>query len=318
LAVEFIVDMAGLEGLRRVLLDLAQGMNVNDALEREVGSLSILEPKFEDFVRQRAEDLAAEVDWEEPDLAEDEEPRARPSAQEWLADHPDSFWALLERGQELAAEENWEAAKEPLARVIRLVPEYVGADNAYRLLAIVHRELGEHELEKQALLAWAERDADALEAYARLVEIGVSEEKWEMVVENARRHLAVNPLIEAPHRYLARAAEELGDFATASDAYRAVLVFDPVDPAEVHYRLANAMYRGRSTSSDERNLDEAKRQVLLALAEAPRFRAAQGLLLEIVGQAQAAPDLEEAARNDEEVAPTPSPAIPATAPPRTP
>jgi hypothetical protein len=54
-------------------------------------------------------------------------------------------------------------------------------------------------------------------------------------------------------------------------------LLDPPDPAAAHYQLARLLHaRGGSES-------EAKRQVLESLEDAPRFRDAQRLLLEIEG-----------------------------------
>ncbi len=50
---------------------------------------------------------------------------------------------------------------------------------------------------------------------------------------------------------------------------------DPADPAELHYRLAKHLLQ---LGQDR----EAERQVLMALEEAPRFRDAHRLLLNIV------------------------------------
>ena len=58
---------------------------------------------------------------------------------------------------------------------------------------------------------------------------------------NAKRFLAVNPLVPTPHRELARAAEHLGERDQALTAYRAVAMLDDTDPAEVHYRLAKLL-----------------------------------------------------------------------------
>jgi len=73
---------------------------------------------------------------------------------------------------------------------------------------------------------------------------------------------------------MARAAEGLGVTDVAIDAYRALLLMDPVDPAEVHYRLAFWLER-------RGELELARRHVLQSLEEAPRFRAAHGLLLKL-------------------------------------
>jgi tetratricopeptide (TPR) repeat protein len=95
---------------------------------------------------------------------------------------------------------------------------------------------------------------------------------WKSVSQNAERCLAVNPLIPQPYRGLSRASEELGETRTAIVAYEKLLLLDPADPADVHFRLGQLL-----RSSDAAS---AKRHVLQALEEAPRFRAAHQLLLE--------------------------------------
>jgi tetratricopeptide (TPR) repeat protein len=114
-----------------------------------------------------------------------------------------------------------------------------------------------------------------VEVFARLAELGSQSGDWELTRECATRWLAVNPLVPEPHRLAAKAAEELKDDALAVASYRALLLMNPFDPAEAHYQLASALRRTGQ-------LDEAKREVLLALEETPRYRAAQKLLLEIV------------------------------------
>jgi Flp pilus assembly protein TadD len=57
---------------------------------------------------------------------------------------------------------------------------------------------------------------------------------------------------------------------------------DPADPAGLHYRLGAALARLGRTS-------EARRQVLRALEEAPRYREAHQLLLQLVDEEIQAP-----------------------------
>jgi predicted TPR repeat methyltransferase len=92
------------------------------------------------------------------------------------------------------------------------------------------------------------------------------------------RLLQVNPLIPQPYRALAQAAEANDNAHQAATAYRTLLLMDPPDPAETHYRLALALHKMGDT--------DAKRHVLTSLEEAPRFRAAHRLLLEITGPQQ--------------------------------
>jgi tetratricopeptide (TPR) repeat protein len=116
-------------------------------------------------------------------------------------------------------------------------------------------------------------DADATDAYLRLMELTAAAQDWPAVVQNAERFLAVNPLLAQPHRYLAQASEQTGQAPLAIASYRALLLLDPPDPAEVHFKLARLLQRSGDAS--------AKRHVLQALEEAPRFREAHRLLLEI-------------------------------------
>jgi len=67
----------------------------------------------------------------------------------------------------------------------------------------------------------------------------------------------------------------LGNYEMAIAAYRKLLALDPPDPSEAHFQLAKLLHeRGKGAA-------EAKRNVLQALEEAPRFRDAQRLLLDM-------------------------------------
>jgi tetratricopeptide (TPR) repeat protein len=277
LVVEFLVEKYELETLQRILTDLGAGMPINDSLQRYAGSLAELDAEFAAYAEKRAKELASEADWEEPDVP----PIAGLDAWEtWIKDHPKSFVGLQTVAKKLIEAERFEEAKAPLEALKAIYPEYDGADNADALLSRVHRELGDMDQERQALEEWARRADDAAEAYLRLMELAAQAEDWPAVKANAVRMLAVNPLVRTPHEHLAKAAESLGDAEAAIAGYRAVLALEPFDPAEAHYRLARLLHA-------QGDREEAKRQVLLALEEAPRFRAAHRLLLEIVHQSRA-------------------------------
>jgi len=95
--------------------------------------------------------------------------------------------------------------------------------------------------------------------------------------------LAVKPMTATAYRSLGRAFEErAGTDKPAADgavsAFRNVLRLEPADPADVHLRLARLLRK--------RDPRAARRHVLDALAEAPRFREAHKLLLELHGEAR--------------------------------
>ena len=98
---------------------------------------------------------------------------------------------------------------------------------------------------------------------------------WQAARKHILRSLAVNPLAPATHRRAAAAAEKLADRELAIASYRALLLLDTFDAADTHYKLATLLHQ-------QGNLLEAKRHTLLALEDAPRYRDAQKLLLEIV------------------------------------
>jgi tetratricopeptide (TPR) repeat protein len=267
LVVEFLVDSYGFNALRAILVDLGHGVHINAAREKHAGRLARIERDFEAFARKRAEALAPEADWEQP------EPDQATNWQAWLAERPNSYWALTMQAKSLMAQERWDQAKAPLEKLISLYPGDTEGDNAYRMLAEVHRNLSETDKELEVLQTWAVQSADAVTAFGRLMEIGTECEQWDMVVANGQRYLAVFPMLAPTHRLMGRAHEALGNAAQAVDAYRSLLQLGPADPVDVHYRLARLLH--------EQNPQSARRHILEALADAPRFRDGHRLLLDL-------------------------------------
>ncbi len=266
LVVEFLVERFGLDKLRLILRDLRNGVEINQAIAAHTAPLEEIEEEFAEYARARAKQLAPELDFEKPE-------RRTPNIAEWFSAQPKNYYALLAQAQTLLSEEKYEEAKEPLQTLIEYFPNQFGPESAYNLLAFAHRKLDETGLEKKALEEVASRDADAISAFLRLMELDAALEQWPAVWTNAQRFVAVNPLVPQPYRYLGRAGEELGESREAARAYRVLLLLDPPDPADAHFRLARLL-------RDE-NDPEAKRHVLQALEEAPRFRDAHRLLLEM-------------------------------------
>jgi tetratricopeptide (TPR) repeat protein len=270
LVVEFLVGRYGFESIKAILADLAKGENINTALVKHAGAMEKIEKEFDAFARKQAEGLAPGVDWEQPTRAQ-LDPVDPEAVAKWLTKHPNNFWALNLHARHLVAEQKWQEAKAPLTKLISLYPGHVAQDNAYQLLAQVHRSLGEMLLETQVLADLAKQSADAADAYSRLMELGMEQKNWEQVTENGHRYVAVYPLLPAAYWRLGRAGEELGRQEPAIDAYRRLLLLDPADPVDVHYRLAKLLQK--------RDPAAAKRHVLEALADAPRFREGHRLLL---------------------------------------
>ncbi len=272
LVVEFILNQSGPEALKAVLRDLAEGIPINATLAARVAPPEDMERGFADYARSLADRMAPALNWDRPDpmlLI----PGAEAALTEWARVHPDNYWMLLREANRLMEGKQWAEAKAPLQTLLDRYPSQAGADSAWALLATVHRELGETDAERTVLTRLTTLDAAVPEANLRLAALAVEAGDGALAERQARRALAVNPLIAAPWRLLAQAGEKSARPAVAIEAWRTLLKLDPPNPAEAHYQLALLLNRTGSP--------EALRQVLLALEETPRHRAALKLLQEI-------------------------------------
>ncbi len=299
LAVEFLVQRFGMDALKAILADLGNGLGINQAIEKHTLPMSKLEPEFAAFAQGAAQKLAPGLDFEKPSFAASDAKGRRPRGrsptgpedsvpsqgraamddeawQKWAENRPTNFWVMTRRAADLVERKEWAQAKPILQRLITLYPGCVGAESPYPPLAAAHRGLGETNEERAVLAQWAEKDDEAADAYLRLMELSAAAQDWPAVLQNAQRYLAVNPLVSPPYRFLAEAGEQTGNNPLLVSSYRALLEMDPADPADVHYHLARALFRLGDPS--------ARRHVLQALEEAPGYRAALELLLQINGE----------------------------------
>lgn len=281
LVVEFIIGKFGIEKVRGILTDLRNGTEINAALAKNTAPLEQLEAEFKIYAHEKAKALAPEMNWEKPDpdlLL----PEGALELAAWERKHPNNYYLLRLKAQKAMEAQKWEEAKVPLQRLVELYPQQKGTDSAYRQLAAAQRALGDAAGERGTLIKWAEFDDEATDAYLRLMEIGIAEKDWEMVKRNAERYLAVNPLVPPPYRHLAKASVELGDASTATVAWRTLIQLDVPDRAEAHYQLSELLYKRGDAA-------EARRHVLMALEETPRYRAALRLLQDIQRASAEAP-----------------------------
>ena len=270
LVVEYLVERFGLEKMKRILADLAKGVEINEAIAAHAQPIAKIDAEFAERAKILAKAVGPALDWAKPkpsDVASDG------AIEKFVAKHPNNFEALMAQALQHVQAKDWEAAKGPLKKLIAWYPEQHDAESAYSLLARAHRELKETDAELAVLNKIAELSPDAPDVFARLMELAKERKDWPDALANAERFAAVNPLSPLPHRAEAEASEALGKKPAAIAAYRTVLKLDPENPADLHYRLARLLHETKDPA--------AKREVLLALEEAPRFRDALKLLLEI-------------------------------------
>lgn len=232
-----------------------------------------LDTEFAAHARQLASNVGPRLDWTKPDRRTI---ASEAAVEKFIGENPNNFDALVAQADRLLEAGQWEAAKAPLKKLIELYPDQHDSDSAYSRLARAHRELQETAEETAILVRLADLSADATDAFQRLMELAAARQDWPAALEYAARYHAVDPLRPEPHRLEAEAHEALGQRPAAIAAYRTLLKLGPSDPAKIHFRLARLLHAERDPG--------AKREVLLALEEAPRYREAHALLLEIVGQ----------------------------------
>jgi tetratricopeptide (TPR) repeat protein len=273
LVVEWLVGKWGIEKLKRLLADLGRGIPINAALATHFAPMDKLDADFAAHAQQLAKNVGPKLDWTKPDRRTI---AGEGGVEKFIAENPYNFDGLMAQADRLLDAGKWEAAKAPLNKLIELYPNQHDGDSAYSRLARAHRELKETTEETAVLVRLADLTADATDAFQRLMELAVARQDWSAVLDYAARFHAVDPLRPEPHRLEAEAREALQQRPAAIASYRTLLKLGPADLAAVHYRLARLLHAERDPA--------AKREVLLALEEAPRFRKAHALLLEIIGE----------------------------------
>jgi tetratricopeptide (TPR) repeat protein len=276
LVVEFLIDRYGLDKLKDVLSDLAAGVPAEQALERRCAPLGQLDEEFQEQAREFTRRFGPDLDWENYDLSlvvNDDDPRA---LEAWVADHPTSVIGLTSLAETYIGNRDFAAAQPYLEKLIAGVPEFTGAGNGYERLSAVHRALADTSAERRVLEEYVRRADAAVPAMLRLLELQKTAEDWGAVETTANRLREVNPLLPTVQRAAAQAATRLDHRAAAIHSWQALLALDPDDRAETLFQVARLLHQ----QQDPR----AKRYVLEALELAPRYKAAQELLLEVVGK----------------------------------
>jgi len=265
LVVKFLVEHYGFDHLKATLRDLGKGTDINTALRQNFGPLDELDKGFAEFGRAEAKKLGGDFDLTRPD------PEAGTAAAAMAQLDPRNFYSRVQQIQTLMTKEDWSGAKAKLTELTASGLYLRGPENPQMLLATVDRKLGDTAGEKAALTTVVVHEADALDAVTRLLALATDDKDWTAVSRWAEAWLAINPLAAAPWRALLTTHEQRAEAPDAIQAARVLLQLDPPDEPSIHYRLARQLKASGDTEG-------ARRHVLQALEDAPRFRAAYDLL----------------------------------------
>ncbi len=271
LLVDHLVTTYGQPSMFKLLRSFGDGLETDAAIKAVYGvTLDQLQASFTQYLDRQFGPLRAALRAPEiPDGAT----RAQLAA--LAQQHPGSFAVQMALAEQLAAENDDQAAIAAFEKAAALVPVATGKESPQARIAEIATARGDTARAAQALEALVEVDHTDIESARALAAFvgaeaqpGRSEKAWLRVA-------ALDPFDGAAHAALGRVALGRGDAPAAVRNFRVVLAGNPADRAAAHFDLAEAyMLAG--------DVKEAKRQTLYALEIAPTYRPAQELLLKLV------------------------------------
>lgn len=298
MVVEYWIQKYGIASLRRVLNDLSVGMPIHQALARDTAAMDALDQEFEAYLRGEAKKLGTGENREE--IFDDENLPEKLKGEEllaWLESHPRNYWVMKQLCEGLIASKQWEKALPWVERLRDLFPEDREAKGIYARMAEVYRELGKVDDERKMLSELVAMSPDAKDGLMRLVEIDSQSKDWASLLKWVDELIAIDPMRPSVQEVKAKAAEAQSNAKFSQEALQALAELDPVDPAGIQFRLARA-YQVQG------DMSQAKRHVLQALEESPRYREALQLLRQLQHVAEADPKPTEDSKDPAKEGPT--------------
>lgn len=271
MVVEHLVTLHGRPALNAVLADLNNGVQINDALERHAGGLAAFEASFLEYLQKEADSLAPDADLTPLD------PMGEPlatveQAQQYVDAHPNHVGARVTLAGLQKKDGNMTAAEQNLKKAIELFPKDESSVSARTMLADLYRAQ-KSDQEAVILAEQISITADDLASALRLQELSEEKQDWKTAAELGSYIFGVDPFQPAAVRRSADAAEKLNDTEQTVSWLERLAVLQPDDMPRLNYRIGSVL---KTTAPDR-----ARRYVLLALEQAPRYREAHELLLEL-------------------------------------
>lgn len=303
LAVRYLIERHGMERLKKVLVDLGVGVPMHDALGRVYGESRTLDDDFKKYATEVANKLFSRSP------IEDEQLPVRVTIdqlEKFVAEHPYHYKARRMLAQQLISAKKWSAALEVLKQLDSDWSEDAENGGTLESLALVYRQLNRIDDERKTLERIVKHSSDSLLALTRLIELARADREWDRVILFSNKLLAVQPLISLGHSALAEAASSMKDPRMAAEAFEAMLDLQPLDPGRLRYQLAESLF-------EMKDFDNARKHLLVALEETPRYRDALQLLVKVSLQRKA---LEEIDRSVSKTLALPDTSAGPPAPPR--
>jgi len=272
LLVEHIVSTRGQQALNTLVRSFADGVDSDAALKKAInvdfdglqGSFTKhLDDKF-GAMRRALHDVDTQVD-----ASSIEALKAAAAAK------PESYIAQLALGQALAKAGD-PSAFAPLQRAAVLVPNAIGDESPYAIMAALAEKLNDRPRALREYEAMIGADHTNVEAARKLWTLAEAAGDERLMTLAVTRIVSLDPFDATAHTNWGRMALKKRDAGVATREFRAAIQTGAPDKAAAHCDLGESYLLVG-------NRAEAKKQALAALEIAPSFERAQELLLNAVG-----------------------------------
>ncbi len=191
-----------------------------------------------------------------------------------LARNLDDYQVTRRQVQRAANAEDWLSVELLAQNLVDRDPARVGDDNAYEVLAKAQREQGNEEQALNTLLGWHAIGGHGVDSLQRLVRELRERERHDEAAAVMESINWVNPYVIEEHKWLGDYYLDVQKPDLALREYNALQGLQEENPA--------AALLGKARAAQQLgDAGESKRQVLFALENAPFYRPAQKLLLEL-------------------------------------
>ncbi|MFY9256029.1 MAG: tetratricopeptide repeat protein [Fuerstiella sp.] len=266
MVVEFVVQQYGFDALRGILKELSDGFTINDALTRQTAGIDELDAEFDKYLTELAANYAKDVTFA---VAKDE----AANLIELASSNAQHYPAGVAVASELVRNGEFAAAESKLQELINLYPEDASPGSARKILALVYKKTNQPLKQAEQLSAHLEHSADDLSAAMELLTLQLAAEQWKPALGTGRLITAIDPLQPVALRGYLQAALAETDHTLAVDVLQSLLELEPSDAARFHFQIAELVQTDDPA--------EARKHVLMSLEQAPRYRAAHRLLLNL-------------------------------------
>lgn len=248
---DFISREYGFDALVKILQGYANNLTTVEAIENSIGlSPEKFDVAFQTYFYETYGDNLANLD-------------------DWVS--------YVEQASRAGASENWDEVISQSDKAIALMPNYSDPDSPYLLKAHAYEKLEKTAEKFTTLEIFWQKGGYSTDVLKELANHYMNTQQQTKAIDVLSDINLVNPFDLEVHLLLGDLLLEQKNAQQALTEFEVAMALQPLDKAEVFYRLGNA-------NKALGNIDNAKKNALAALEVAPHFRPAQKLLMETLSK----------------------------------